>query len=182
MDAARVRLARKIAKVDHDYRFRIYVPVTTGGTDIYVHAKVAIVDDRFLRVGSSNLNNRSLGLDSECDVSIDAALDANGHTPEAIGRIRNKLIAEHLGVSRETFAATFEKMGSLVDAIEALRGDGETLVLLDLVKPGPLDAFIADNELLDPESPDGFLEPLSKRGLWKSWAAGKRLARSFRRK
>jgi phosphatidylserine/phosphatidylglycerophosphate/cardiolipin synthase-like enzyme len=29
-----------------------------------VHAKVMVVDDRLLRVGSANLNNRSMGLDS----------------------------------------------------------------------------------------------------------------------
>ena len=49
-------------------------------------AQFAIVDDRLLRVGSSNLNNRSLGLDSECDVTIDAALPANlacGGNPDA---------------------------------------------------------------------------------------------------
>lgn len=176
MDAARVRLAREIAKVDSGNRFRIYVPVTKGGKDIYVHAKVAIVDDRFLRVGSSNLNNRSLGLDSECDVSIDAALHANRNATDAIGRIRTSLLAEHLGVSCEAFTTAFNKTGSLVDAIEALRGNGKSLILLDLVKPGPLDEFIADNELLDPEAADRFLEPLSKRGLWKTWAKGKRLA------
>ena len=31
------------------------------GADIYVHAKIMIVDDRILRVGSANMNNRSLG-------------------------------------------------------------------------------------------------------------------------
>ncbi|HEY0275012.1 MAG TPA: phospholipase D-like domain-containing protein [Paenirhodobacter sp.] len=35
-----------------------------------MHAKVMIVDDRVLRVGSSNFNNRSLRLDSECDVIL----------------------------------------------------------------------------------------------------------------
>src|SRR5690606_16443968 len=96
MDAARVRLAREIAKVDHGNRFRIYVPVTRGREDIYVHAKVSIVDDRLLRVGSSNLNNRSLGLDSECDVIIDSALESNRETPPAIAALRTRLIAEHL--------------------------------------------------------------------------------------
>lgn len=169
MDAARVELARAIGKVDRLNRFRIYVPVTQGGEDIYVHAKVAVVDDRFLRVGSSNLNNRSLGLDSECDVVIDAALPANRDTQPAIAAIRTRLLAEHLGVEEAVFAEKFEQAGSLVDAIEALRGDGKTLELLDLIKPGPFDKFIADNELLDPEHADGFLEPLHERGLRKQW-------------
>lgn len=169
MDAARVQLARAIAKVDRLNRFRIYVPVTDGGTDIYVHAKVSIVDDRLLRVGSSNLNNRSLGLDSECDVVIDAGLAGNRDTPQEIARIRNRLLAEHLGVEEEAFAAAFAERGSLVATIEALRSGGKTLDLLDLVKPGPFDAFIAENELLDPEHAEGFLDPLAARGLRKQW-------------
>lgn len=177
MDGARVRLAREIAKVDRHNRFRIYVPVTRKGADIYVHAKVSIVDDRLLRVGSANLNNRSLGLDSECDVIIDAALAANRDTPAEIARLRTRLIAEHLDVEPDGFASEFEKRGSLVEAIEALRGNGRTLDLLDLVKPGPLDRFIADNELLDPESADGFLDPIGDRGLRKHWRQGLRWAR-----
>jgi phosphatidylserine/phosphatidylglycerophosphate/cardiolipin synthase-like enzyme len=177
MDAARVRLAREIAKADRHNRFRIYVPVTRKGADIYVHAKVSIVDDRLLRVGSSNLNNRSLGLDSECDVIIDAALPANKDTPAEIACLRTRLIAEHLDVEPDRFAEEFERRGSLVDAIEALRGSGRTLDLLDLVKPGPLDRFIADNELLDPESADGFLDPIGERGLRKHWRQALRLTR-----
>lgn len=172
MDAARIRLARAVAKVDSGNHFRVYVPVTQGGNDIYVHAKVAIVDDRFLRVGSSNLNNRSMGLDTECDVVIDTALPENTHAQAAIAAIRNRLIAEHLGIAEQQFADTFARTGSLVDAIEEHRGNGKTLDLLDLIKPGPLDTFIADNELLDPDHPDGFLEPISKRSIWKSWREG----------
>jgi phosphatidylserine/phosphatidylglycerophosphate/cardiolipin synthase-like enzyme len=182
MDAARVQLARAIAKVDRKGRFRIYVPITQSGEDIYVHAKVAIVDDRFLRVGSSNLNNRSLGLDSECDVVIDAALDANRDTPAAIAEVRTRLMAEHLDVTLEVMAERFEQEGSLIAAIEALSGSGKTLDPLDLVPPGPLDAFIAENELLDPESPDAIFESMSKRGLRKRWAEGKALMKSVRRK
>lgn len=169
MDAARVQLTRMIGQSDTQQRFRIYVPLTRGGQDIYVHAKVMIVDDRLLRIGSSNLNNRSLGLDSECDVVIDAALPANQDTPPAIAALRTRLLAEHLGVSPEDFQLAFERQGSLVKAIESLRGQGRTLELLDLIKPGPFEEFIAENELLDPESADGFFEPLQERGLRKRW-------------
>ncbi|MGL5839914.1 MAG: phospholipase D-like domain-containing protein [Sphingorhabdus sp.] len=172
MDAARVQLARVVAKGDPQNRFRIYVPVNDAGSDIYVHAKVAIMDDRILRVGSANLNNRSLGLDSECDVVIDCALPANAGNEATITGIRKRLMAEHLGCDEAEVAAKFAECGSLVKTIEALSGSGKTLEPLDLRKPGEFDAFIAENELLDPESPDKFLEPIHKRSIWKNWRKG----------
>ncbi|MDQ3078096.1 MAG: phospholipase D-like domain-containing protein [Pseudomonadota bacterium] len=182
MDAARLKLIAAVGKADKTDRFRVYVPVTKGGTDIYVHAKVSIVDDRLLRVGSANLNNRSQGLDSECDVIIDAALLANRDTGAAMTALRHRLVAEHLDCSPEAFATAEGEMGSMVNAIEALRGSGKTLDLLEMEELGEVEDFIASNELLDPESPDAMLDPIDQRGLSKSWARGraligKRLAR-----
>ncbi len=152
------------------------MPVTEGGTDIYVHAKIAIVDDRLLRVGSSNLNNRSQGLDSECDVIIDAALPANRDTGAAMTELRHRLIAEHLGCEpKQVAAAEAAAGGSMVDAIEALRGSGKTLELLEMEDLGEAEEFIASNELLDPESPEEMFEPIHKRGLAESWAKGRAL-------
>ena len=68
----------------------------------------------------------------------------------------------------------FAQSGSIVATIEALRGDGKTLELLDLEKPTAFEKLIAENELLDPEHADGFLEPLSERGLRKRWREGRR--------
>lgn len=173
MDAARVQLARAIGRVDKRDRFRIYVPLTKDGKDIYVHAKLMIVDDRILRIGSANLNNRSLGLDSECDMVLDTGLAQNRGAETAIAALRTRLMAEHLGVEEEVVAAKMADTGSLVDTVEALRSDGKTLELLDLEKPGPLDKLIAENELLDPEHAEGFFEPLQQRGLRKRWREGR---------
>ena len=173
MDGARLKLMAAIGHKDPGNRFRIYVPVTEGGEDIYVHAKVAIVDDRLLRVGSSNLNNRSMGLDSECDVTIDAGLAANRDVGPAITALRHRLLGEHLGCTAEQFAEAEGQAESMVDAIEALRGSGKTLELLDMQSLGATEEFIAANELLDPESPDAMLDPVAKRGLAKSWAKGR---------
>jgi phosphatidylserine/phosphatidylglycerophosphate/cardiolipin synthase-like enzyme len=182
MDGARLKLMAALGHKDPGNRFRIYVPVTEGGSDIYVHAKVAIVDDRLLRVGSANLNNRSMGLDSECDVTIDAALPANRDTVPAIASLRHRLLAEHLGCSEEQFAEAERQAESMVDAIEALRGKGKTLELLDMESLGATKEFVAENELLDPESADAMLDPIAKRGLAKSWARGRKSFESrFRR-
>ncbi|MGN6690653.1 MAG: phospholipase D-like domain-containing protein [Sphingopyxis sp.] len=184
MDGARVKLVREIAKAKHGDRLRVYYPRTAKGEAIYVHAKTTIVDDRIFRVGSANMNNRSMGLDSECDVTIDTALPSNADAGPAIRRLRESLIAEHLGVEPAAVAERFDATGSLIRAIEELRGDGRTLVLLNLVEPGPLDDFIADNELLDPISPDAMFESFTERGLRKSWRRGRnwmKRHRPFRR-
>ncbi|QDP19206.1 phospholipase D-like domain-containing protein [Sphingomonas xanthus] len=173
MDAARIKLMAAIGNKDKGNRFRIYVPTTRSGNDIYVHAKISIVDDRLLRVGSANLNNRSMGLDSECDVIIDAALPANQDTGPAMTGLRHRLLAEHLDCTPEQFAEAEMRMESMVDAIEALRGRGKTLDLLDLEELGTPEEFIAATELLDPEHADAMFDPIAKRGLAKSWKRGR---------
>ncbi|MFX9054269.1 phospholipase D-like domain-containing protein, partial [Acinetobacter baumannii] len=77
MDNARARLVEAVRARDPAGRFTIWHPRNAAGTAIYVHAKLTIIDDEILRVGSANWNNRSMGLDSECDVFIDAARPAN---------------------------------------------------------------------------------------------------------
>src|SRR3546814_261101 len=180
MDAARVQLVREIAKAKHGDRLKVYYPRTAKGEAIYVHAKTAVVDDRMIRVGSANMNNRSMGLDSECDVTIDAALPANAGAEPVIRRLRESLIAEHLDVDPAEVGRRFEATGSLIGAIEALRGEGRSLELLDLTKPGPFDEFIAENELLDPTSPDDMFESLTERGLRKNWHRGRDWMRRHR--
>lgn len=180
MDAARLKLVAAIGENDPDDRFRVYVPVTKDRKDIYVHAKVAILDDRLFRVGSANLNNRSQGLDSECDVIIDAALPANAHTRERMTALRHRLIAEHLGIAPERFAIEEQARGSMIAAIEALRGDGRSLDLLDLEGMGAAEDFIASNEVLDPESVEEMFDPIASGALAKSWAMGRERFRRLR--
>ncbi|MCK6598690.1 MAG: phospholipase D-like domain-containing protein [Bdellovibrionaceae bacterium] len=63
---------------------------------LYVHSKLMIVDNIFFKVGSSNLNHRSMGLDSECDVLF-FSKDQEGK----IKKIFLCLVSEHLGLSSE---------------------------------------------------------------------------------
>ncbi len=58
-----------------------------------------IVDDEVLHVGSSNMNNRSMRLDTECDVTLDAAVPGNESAAPTIRALRDRLLAEHLGVT-----------------------------------------------------------------------------------
>jgi phosphatidylserine/phosphatidylglycerophosphate/cardiolipin synthase-like enzyme/uncharacterized membrane protein YdjX (TVP38/TMEM64 family) len=66
-----------------------------GTYSIHVHSKVLVIDDAFLRVGSSNLANRSMGFDTECDLGIEARSAAQR---AAIAGVRNRLVAEHWGL------------------------------------------------------------------------------------
>jgi len=164
MSPARARLLRAIDKADKNKRFRIYYPVTEGGEDIYVHAKILIVDGELLRVGSANFNNRSMGLDSECDVTIDCALRANRQAKDAIAGVLDDLLAEHLGSSPQEVRQARDKLG-LIGAVEALRGAGRTLMPLDPGEPSEFEKQLADNEVLDPESAGESFEPMARPGL-----------------
>lgn len=167
MDHARVRLVRAIGKQDAGGRFRVYTPVTTGGTPVYVHAKLLIADDVVLRVGSANMNNRSLGLDSECDLVLDCRLEANRAHCETITALRHRLLAEHMGMEIAPLAAALDAhQGSMIAAIEALRGQGRTLWPLELPDGNDVERVIADHELLDPEEPEAFFEPIADRSLF----------------
>ena len=62
-----------------------------------MHAKVTIIDDILVRIGSANMNNRSLGFDTECDLSLEAAGRARKASRAAISSLRNDLLAHWLG-------------------------------------------------------------------------------------
>lgn len=163
MDTARARLITALRDCDAHGRFRMYHPYTAAGEPIYVHAKVTVVDDILLRVGSSNFNNRSLRLDSECDVTIDADLGGRPEVRARIGEIRNGLIAEHLGVDEDLVSSTLAATGSLIQTITALQTTGRSLREYELPALAPLGEWLADVKLLDPEGPDEMFEPLVRR-------------------
>lgn len=167
MDTARVRLVQSLKERDHAGRFRIFVPYTSGGTPIYVHAKLTIVDDEILRVGSANMNNRSMGLDSECDVFIDAQRPANNGVEARIERLRHSLLAEHCGVGEEDVANLLAAHGSMIAMIDALPKEGKRLSPLPLDELDEVAEEIADSAVLDPERPDDMFEPIAKRGLFR---------------
>ena len=112
-----------------------------------VHSKVCFIDDRLLRVGLANLNNRSMGLDTECDLAVEAVEPATEHS---IAKLRNRLLAEHLGVSPERVAEEHSAERSLVRAIEKLRGGNRTLGILDGSVSPTLDEMVPAAAVIDP--------------------------------
>lgn len=168
MDGARVRLCHAVAEHDHRQRFRIFVPRNAAGTPIYVHAKMMIVDDEVVQIGSANMNNRSLGLDSEADLFIDAARPGNGHAGAAITRLRHRLLAEHLGMAVDDVRVALEADPAMLTLIQNAPKTGKRLDALDLPPLTVTEKAVADNALLDPERPGELFEPFSKRrGLFR---------------
>ena len=96
-DAALTLLRKEAPEAVYQDRLQAFclaTSATIGGVEhyrpIYVHAKVAIVDDLWSTVGSANLNNRGMRDDTEMNVAI---LD-----PELALDLRSLLYAEHLGL------------------------------------------------------------------------------------
>jgi phospholipase D1/2 len=147
MGASRTRLLARLHARDHAGRLHLFWPRNVNGSEIKVHAKLTIVDDVMLRVGSTNFNNRSMGLDTECDVLVEAQ-DALSRL--AIRGFRQDLLAEHLGVAPAQVAVAEAANPTMSAAIAALSGPGRSLAALP--EPETSD-FFGGGEILDLDSP-----------------------------
>ena len=183
MDTARVRLVQSLREADTSGKVHFYVPYT-GETPIYCHAKIMIVDDELLRIGSANFNNRSMGLDSECDVFVDCARPANGHCGDAIRALRHSLLAEHLSLEEEEVGPLLDKHGSMAAMIDSLGDDRpRSLRRLQIEEPTALAKTMADNEVLDPETPQEMFDFVqARRGLFRHGGLLGRAMANWRRK
>jgi phosphatidylserine/phosphatidylglycerophosphate/cardiolipin synthase-like enzyme len=182
MDHARVELVRTIGEIDPDKRFNLFVPFTSE-TPIYVHAKIMIVDDKILRIGSANMNNRSLGLDSECDVFIDARRPGNGHAAEQIARLRYSLLAEHCGLEIDEVPELIERYGSMAGMVANIGTERtRTLQRFDLPELNSAQEKLAESAMLDPETPDEMFEPFAKGGLFRKGSRLGRIRQRLKRK
>jgi phospholipase D1/2 len=152
MTALRVRVVESLREADDNGCFDVYYPHTPGlqeATCIDVHSKLAVVDDRWLRIGSANLSNRSMGVDTECDVTVDG--DADPAKAAAVRAFRDTLLSEHLGISPEQLRAELEMQGSMHAAIRRLQSDQRTLRRLEPEEaPSGTDVLAV---VADPEQP-----------------------------
>jgi phosphatidylserine/phosphatidylglycerophosphate/cardiolipin synthase-like enzyme len=159
MGSNRDRLIRRLRLADRHGRLRVWYPCRPdrGGSrqQIRIHAKLMIVDDVFIRVGSSNLNNRSVGLDTECDLAVEARDEA---TRQVIGRLRDEFVAEHLDVEPgEVANAVRRHHGSLIGAVERLNHGPRGLTPFGAMSDAGPTRPLVWTGLLDPKCP---YEPL----------------------
>jgi uncharacterized membrane protein YdjX (TVP38/TMEM64 family) len=92
-----------------------------------------------------------MGLDSECDLAIEAG--TREEVREAIRVFRNRLLGEHLGVSPQRMEEALAAEGSMIRAIEALQHLPRFLAPLSAqVEPWVwVDMLVPEATLIDPE-------------------------------
>ncbi|MDQ6917111.1 MAG: VTT domain-containing protein, partial [Pseudomonadota bacterium] len=154
MGVLRARIHNDLIRADKHQRYRVYCPWLDGGEQaacLNVHSKVLIIDDELLTIGSANLSGRSMGLDTECNLAIEAKGDERIRA--AIAGLRCRLLAEHLGRREKEIADAVRDHRGLIAGIEALRGPGRSLKPLTAPTEADWSAMVPDHSVLDPEEP-----------------------------
>ncbi len=150
----RDRLVRRLKRADRYGRFRVLYPVVPQADgseqEVIIHSKLVVIDERFLRVGSSNFNNRSEGFDTECDVAVEAASDGQC---AAIREVRNGLLAEHLAVEPGEVDATIRESGSLVAVVDRLNVNKRGLRVFDGLGNDGATSLVWGTDIVDPRRP-----------------------------
>ena len=90
------------------------------GAPVYIHAKLLLVDDRFLTIGSANIANRSMGFDSELNVSWEASSRSQRRLIHSIHQARINLLAEHTGLPMQKHRRRLGRTRGLVDNLNRL--------------------------------------------------------------
>jgi phosphatidylserine/phosphatidylglycerophosphate/cardiolipin synthase-like enzyme len=121
----RLRVERELARAGGD-RVAIFDLANDAGTPIYVHAKVCVIDDVWLAVGSDNLNRRSWTHDSEICCGV---IDTAGRLAR---ETRLRLAREHLGLAHASDDLLvdplrwFETLTSAANALDEWYDRGKT--------------------------------------------------------
>jgi phosphatidylserine/phosphatidylglycerophosphate/cardiolipin synthase-like enzyme len=159
MDRARSTALWRLKSSDVFGRFHAFEPSAAGGRPIIAHAKVMVVDDRLLRISSANLNNRSHGFDTECELAIAAD---DGADRAAIASVRERLAAHWIGRQAAELAELWRLSGRLAEALWVLDG-GRRLRPLETRRLGLVGEFIAEFHIGDPTDVTDSWRPMRRR-------------------
>lgn len=197
MDTRRDELFERLREADGHGRFGVYW-ATLHDCDterpfehsVYIHAKVMVIDDRLLRIGSANFNGRSMGLDTELDATVRVG-EGESEAIDAIAGFRRRLTGYLMGVEADEVRRAEEKKGSVLGAIESLCGGKRTLAPFEHCTPEVARSISIEIELADPDRPpsqadaqralDAFAKSVRKRDkLQKAWSIGVGYARRWK--
>ena len=152
MQRGRGAFFRPFVSADVADRLRILYPRSYGAESssaVMVHSKVMIIDDEFVRVGSANLNNRSLGADTECDLAFEAGCEDHR---EFVRRLRRRLIGHFCGLDESAIASHEDDLFGFIDHHGA---SGASKKLLPVEPEGAPARAITDilQPIADPKRP-----------------------------
>jgi phospholipase D1/2 len=139
----------------------------SNGPATYIHSKLMIADDSFLAVGSANLTNRSLSVDTELVASVHAT-PADRALAQSIRDVRADLLGEHTG------GPPIERTRGLVaylDELAARAADGNASCPCRLrAHPSPTHDERLALAIIDPQAlpfdPDGIEDLRETRSLF----------------
>ena len=156
MGAFRYNVFRQLIAADTHKRLRLVYPAASRTKHVltFVHSKVMIVDDTLVRIGSANFSRRSMGVDTECDVAVDGTAQTDARA--GIRRIRDRLLAEHLGLTTDAVVEGIERAGSLCTFIDSRQLAEHTLARIEIPPEEEAAASEAARALADPEEPLAF--------------------------
>ena len=155
MGAFRETAFRLLLDADRYKRLRLVYPTASRSRDVptFIHSKVMIVDDELARIGSANYSHRSMGMDTECDLAVDAG--GNSNVRAGTRQMRHRLLAEHLGLSVDDVARGIERSGSIGAFIDTRENAEHTLVRIEMSQE-PAEASEVLRAAADPDEPAAF--------------------------
>jgi phosphatidylserine/phosphatidylglycerophosphate/cardiolipin synthase-like enzyme len=159
MDRARSIALWRLKSGDVFGRFHAFAPVTENGAPIIAHAKVMAIDDWLLRIGSANLNNRSHGFDTECELGVEMETETDR---AALASVRDRLAAHWVGRTAKELTELRDLSGGLAEALWALDG-GRRLRPLQARRLGVAGEFIAEFHIGDPTDVTDSWRPARRR-------------------
>jgi phospholipase D1/2 len=154
MGALRTKLLAKLRDADQHGRFHPFYPFIPGlaeGQCCDLHSKLIIVDDEIVQLGSANFCNRSMGLDTECNVAVEARGERK--VSGAIATFINQLLAEHLEVPLAAVEQAREQHQTLSATIQALQHEGRSLHPFEKLDEVPELVLTLAQGVADPEKP-----------------------------
>jgi uncharacterized membrane protein YdjX (TVP38/TMEM64 family) len=154
MGAFRHDVFKTLIDADTHKRLRLVYPAASQTQNVatFVHSKVMVVDDLFVRIGSANFSRRSMGVDTECDLAVEARV---ARERAGIRRIRDRLLAEHLGLTADEVERRIERVHSLCRLIDSNAELDRTLVRIELQQAGA-EASDTLRTVADPGEPMAF--------------------------
>lgn len=157
MGVLRRQVLARVRRSDRHGRLHIYYPkLPDSQHGLAIHGKLLICDDRVLKSGSANLSNRSLGLDTECDLCLEARPDQRSfeYLSNGIHAVLVRMLSEHLDLPQEQCRAQLSAAGSLHAFIESQRGRPRCLEPVPEQLPDPVwDLGALGDWVIDPERP-----------------------------